>query len=234
MDYNNSKRHFRLPLFVYYIHQYKSNINDINKFEPNIKLDKWRSKKKFCCAVISNGNSKIRNRFLAFLNSKEIIDSGGRFENNVGGPVEDKLKFINDYKFVLSFENSKYDGYTTEKILEPMLVNSIPIYWGNNKVNKDFEPGSFINVKNKTDFERVYLLMKEIESDEKLALTYLNNPKLIQNTYLELDKILCFIEKILYIKVTSNSNINIILAAFIDYKKYIFEQVRFKIGLNFR
>ena len=56
------------------------------------------------------------------------------------------MDFIKDYKFVISFENSSYPGYTTQKLIEPMLVNSSPIYWGNKSVGKDFNTKSFINV----------------------------------------------------------------------------------------
>jgi glycosyl transferase, family 25 len=36
-------------------------------------------------------------------------------------------------------------GYTTEKIYEPMAVHSIPIYWGNPLVGRDFNSRSFVN-----------------------------------------------------------------------------------------
>ena len=37
----------------------------------------------------------------------------------------------------IAFENSSFPGYTTEKIFEPMLEGSIPIYWGNPRVDED-------------------------------------------------------------------------------------------------
>ena len=36
------------------------------------------------------------------------------------------------YKFNICFENSSTPGYVTEKIIQSMYVNSIPIYWGTN------------------------------------------------------------------------------------------------------
>ena len=65
--------------------------------------------------------------------------------NNVGGPVADKLAFISEYKFVIAFENSSYPGYTTEKILDPFLVCSIPVYWGNPLIENDFNKMAFLN-----------------------------------------------------------------------------------------
>jgi glyoxylate carboligase len=53
--------------------------------------------------------------------------------NNIGYIVDNKRQFQSEYKFSIAFENNahrpQYPGYTTEKIMEPMTVNSIPIYW---------------------------------------------------------------------------------------------------------
>jgi hypothetical protein len=56
---------------------------------------------------------------------------------------------LNHYKFSLTFENNAYRidkrGYTTEKIMQAMVANSIPIYWENEWVDRDFNTKSFIN-----------------------------------------------------------------------------------------
>jgi hypothetical protein len=60
------------------------------------------------------------------------------------------------YKFNIAFENSSYPGYTTEKIVEPMLTHTIPIYWGNPLVGLDFNTNSFINVQDEDEaIERI-------------------------------------------------------------------------------
>ena len=38
--------------------------------------------------------------------------------------------FLGRYKFVLAFENGVCDDYITEKFWRPLLVGSIPIYFG--------------------------------------------------------------------------------------------------------
>jgi hypothetical protein len=199
-DYNASPRHFRLPLYLLYIHKYKLSLHDKRFGIKLLGLDEWQ-KKKFCCMVVSNGNSKMRNSFYKFLAKKESIDSGGKFLNNVGGPVKDKLDFIKDYKFVISFENSSYKGYTTEKILEPFLVNSIPIYWGNKSVDLDFNSKAFLNVGKNKDFESVYAKMKFLENNPVEALKIINADKisLLQEFY-EPDKIKFFIINSFYSK----------------------------------
>ena len=91
-------------------------------------------------------NTFLHNSFVHFACTKFTINKCNRyfFDLELQFPagklhfdlesVSNKMDFIKDYKFVISFENSSNPGYTTEKLIEPMLVNSIPIYWGNTEV----------------------------------------------------------------------------------------------------
>jgi hypothetical protein len=106
--------------------------------------------RKFCNFLYSNFNNAdpFRLKFLEALSSYKTVDCGGSINNNIGRIVKDKLLFISEYKFTIAFENSSVEGYTTEKIVEPMLMDSLPIYWGNPKIHIDFNDESFINVSN--------------------------------------------------------------------------------------
>jgi alpha(1,3/1,4) fucosyltransferase len=90
--------------------------------------------------------------------------------------VADKRRFIQDYKFVLSFENSTYPGYTTEKLIEPMLVNSIPIYWGNEQVGEDFNTRSFVHVNQFASYEEAIEYIIELDKDEDKYLQMTMEP----------------------------------------------------------
>ena len=96
--------------------------------------------------------------------------------NNIGFPVEDKLEFIKDYKFVIAFENSSFPGYTTEKLIEPFLSDSIPVYWGNPVVGKDFNTNSFINIKDTAQFDEAINKIVELDNDDEKYLAMLNEP----------------------------------------------------------
>jgi hypothetical protein len=136
----------------------------------------WKAKTKFCCMVVSNPNSPKRLEFFQTLSKVKPVDSGGTVLNNVGGRVENKAEFIKDYKFVISFENSSYDGYTTEKILEPIYKDCIPIYWGNKLVDKDFNAGRFMDYnKFESETELIDRLL-EIDQNEELAIDMLMQP----------------------------------------------------------
>ncbi len=192
-DYNSNSKHFRLPLYLLYMHKYNLALSDKKLGINSVDADDWGSRN-FCCMVVSNGKSKMRNSFYKFLSQKERIDSGGIYLNNVGGPVADKLEFIKNYKFVISFENSSYQGYTTEKILEPFIMNCIPVYWGNKRVYLDFNSNSFLNVRGKRDFERTYAQMKHLEKNIDEAILMINNDKINdEREFYDLQKIKSFI-----------------------------------------
>lgn len=53
-------------------------------------------------------------------------------------PVADKAEAIDDFLFSLAIENEDSDYYWTEKLADPLLGFSIPIYSGARKVQEDF------------------------------------------------------------------------------------------------
>lgn len=157
-----------------------------------IRYEDYLSERKFCNYVYSNDRADpIRNLFFHQLNNYKRVDSGGQIENNIGDPVKDKLSFISDYKFTIAFENSVYPGYTTEKIVEPMISRSIPIYYGNPNVNLDFNPESFVWVKNADDIERAIQEIIFLDQNKEAYMSRLSAQKVLNDRYFSLDKLLC-------------------------------------------
>ena len=115
--------------------------------------------------MVSNPSGFFRNRFYHALNARKSVDSGGKYLNNVGGPVPNKLDFLSNYRFSLAIENAAYPGYTTEKILESKMAGTIPIYWGNPLVYEDFNSDSFINVHGFPSITAAVDHILEVDSD---------------------------------------------------------------------
>jgi alpha(1,3/1,4) fucosyltransferase len=200
-DYNTNPRHYRLPLYALYIDKPGLTEKLIEKKTRERALEIWRSKKKFCCMVVSNGQSVTRLNFFKQLSKYKNVDSGGKILNNVGGPVADKIDFIKDYRFVISFENASSPGYTTEKITESFLADCIPLYWGNPLVEQEFNPDSFLNFKYiKSEAEMIRQVIA-IDNSEEHAIKMLAEPKftngIIPN---EIDKqnVTFFFDSIIY------------------------------------
>jgi alpha(1,3/1,4) fucosyltransferase len=196
-DYNNHPRHFRLPLYVWSWDILTNTSFDILNSKSYTPLS--LKDKKFCCFIVSNPKGKKRNNFYMKLSKYKTIDSGGRYLNNIGGPVKNKLEFIKDYKFVIAFENSSFPGYTTEKIMEPFLANTIPIYWGNPKVNKEFNPKRFLNLHDYKTEDEIIKKIIELDNDDNKYISMLNEPIILNDTipnYFFKENILAQFEKI--------------------------------------
>ena len=196
-DYLDNPRNFRLPHYLLYPGYYD--------LQNPKQIDKSLAKRKFCNFIVSNGNCAERNSFYTKLSKYKKVDSGGAFMNNIGGPVQDKRQFQSEYKFSISFENNAYrpgyEWYITEKIMQPMTVNSIPIYSGGSGVMNDFNKKSFISLH---DFENMgnmieYIIELDNNDDkylEVLKQPWFNNNQIPDNNKIE--NIKSFLYKIFY------------------------------------
>lgn len=199
-DYLDNERHYRYPLYALY--------DDPNKLlvekEPEIIL---KAKTKFCNFVYSNPVNKRRNDFYKLLSKYKKIDSGGRVYNNLDYRIQNKREFISDYKFTIAIENGYYSGYTTEKIFEPMLENSLPIYMGNELVYKDFNTKSFLNYHDYNNVDEFIERIIEVDRNDELYYSYLGEPYFNNNEvneFIKKENVLSFFNKVI------NDEINII------------------------
>jgi|TARA_B110000261_G_scaffold35677_1_gene41373 hypothetical protein len=169
-DYNNNQNHFRMPLYSIYF----TNQNLTKGRDPKALLNK---KTGFCSFVVSNAKeSEERINFFHELSKYKQVASGGKYANNVGGPVANKRDFISKYLFNIAFENSSFPGYTTEKIAEPWVEGCIPIYWGDPEVTRDINPDCFINMHDFDCFDTAIVYIKEVDASPELQTKYLSAP----------------------------------------------------------
>ena len=163
---------YRLPHYLLYDGYYE--------LELEKKIDESLSKRKFCNFIVSNGDCQDRNNFFNKLSKYKKVDSGGRFMNNIGYSVGDKRKFQSEYKFSIAFENNAYrpgyEWYITEKIMEPMTVNSIPIYKGGVRISEDFNSSSFVNYHDFRNEDEMIDYIIELDKNDDKYLNILNQP----------------------------------------------------------
>jgi hypothetical protein len=70
-------------------------------------------------------------------------------DQRVKGPVEHKPNAFTPYRFSIAIENASYRYWVTEKFYDPILCNSVPIYWGASEVSSVFTNESHIDITNK-------------------------------------------------------------------------------------
>lgn len=209
---NQDQQNYRLPLWALFINwfnvPYKKN-RDQSYLIPKdriIKTSEIKKRNKHFCSFLASNPSGERLNFAPLLNNIKEIDSRGKIFNNTGKNVKGrgdqkwKIKYLSKYRFNISFENEIGNGYVTEKILHPMSVNSIPIYWGSKEVLNDFNENSFIYVNNFKSYELAIKKIIELENNEDLYLDILNKPWLKDNKYphnVLPENVINFIEEVL-------------------------------------
>ncbi|WP_303005530.1 glycosyltransferase family 10 domain-containing protein [Bacteroides congonensis] len=166
-------RYARIPLYnmMQYKSEYKSLLNRKSIISDDIKG------RDFCSFVVSNCFADdIRAVFYEKLSQYKHVASGGRYKNNIGGSVKDKKAFLSKYKFNIAFENCSHDGYATEKIMEAFAAGVVPIYYGDPRIAEDFNPKAFVNAHDFSSFDAMIERIKEIDSNDELYLSMLNEP----------------------------------------------------------
>jgi hypothetical protein len=197
---DNDPRHLRLPLYVRYLfHHWQNTGRELIKppdFNPSAIL---ASKTKFCNFVYSNANAKTRIEFFHKLSKYKKVDSGGAVLNNLKHRPSNKLEFIQPYKFTIAFENSSWPGYVTEKLVEPMLMDSIPIYWGSPTVGHEFNSRSFINCHDHLSLDEAVKQVILLDNDDEAYLAKIREPWFpdnVANKYCQPDYLIPFFTKV--------------------------------------
>lgn len=181
-------RHMRLPLYKFF----GAGKNLIKR--KNVRYEQILKQKTRFCAFIYYSNVPLRNRFFKAVSKYKKVDAPGRVFKNMhsiapkknGNNVhssrmsitwpEEKVHFLKRYKFTIAFENSKVPGYTSEKIIHPMLSNSLPIYWGNPHIERDFNTNSIIHIRSENDFDAAIDEIIQLDKDDDLYVKKMLEP----------------------------------------------------------
>jgi hypothetical protein len=160
-DYSPKHNNMRLPLWLLY--GYKDIV-----YKPS-------DRDKFCAFVYSN-NVGFRNNLCKAIGTYRPVEGGGGCLNTVGEKVTDKLAFQTQYKFAIACENSIREGYITEKILEAYKAGCIPIYYGSPTIATDFNPATFIHVRDFTTTQQLIDHIRNVDTNEELYNKYFEQP----------------------------------------------------------
>ena len=195
-----SDRYKRIPLYRWYFSEYESLFDTSRKVIKINGHEEGSKKTRFCTMVVSNGGrGEYFDAFYKSLSGYNSIDSGGRYNNNIGGPVSDKLSFIGQGKFHLAFENSSSPGYITEKIMHAFAAHTIPIYWGAPDITEDFNPKAFINCHAYQSINQVVAEIRRLDEDPQAYAAMLEEP-LFENgkepTWLRKSEIMSWLTRI--------------------------------------
>lgn len=168
-------RYFRFPNFCFQPELASS------MRQKHTKVMSGMEHREFCSFVYSNAAADdMRVKLFEALSGYKRVDAGGKLLNNLenGSPVSDKLLFESRHKFSIACENAAHPGYHTEKLAEAFAAGTIPIYWGDPKVEEVFNPKAFINCNAYPSIEAVVEKIWYLDSHSEEYLAMLKEPAL--------------------------------------------------------
>jgi hypothetical protein len=136
-----------------------------------------KAKDKFCAMIAGNPEGLRVNLFNSISQYKPVDGFGNMF----GRPLnKSKFAMLPEYKFCLCPENSVYDGYVTEKLIDAYAGLTVPIYSGTLSVDCDFNERSFLNYMNMKNMDMFVKLIKDVDGSEELYKTIYQQPLLTE------------------------------------------------------
>jgi hypothetical protein len=170
----NNKNVVNIPLFIAYIYT--------NNFVNSLETKKVITTipKQDVCVIISNPRGKERTLFLNELEKHFRVCYAGNYKNNIGGTLipqyntQEYSDFVNQFKFIVSMENSREDTYITEKLINGLLSNIIPVYWGSENVHHYLNKDRFLNLYNINNTSELIKKMIVLRENPQEWLTMVN------------------------------------------------------------
>lgn len=109
------------------------------------------------CAIVASNPEVFRIRAVEALSEIEPVDVyGGAF-----GKIDPRSKFeiLKEYVFSLCFENSMFPGYYTEKPLQAWAAGTIPLYFSDCDMRRDF---NWWAVVNRSDYDSMRNFVEDV------------------------------------------------------------------------
>lgn len=111
-------------------------------------------------SIIASSKSDTSGQKLRHEASRLILEDD-RF-GSAYKKIDNKVDALKDYKFSVVIENCKQEGFFTEKIVDSLIVGTVPIYWGCNDIGDYFDKRGIIQFDTLDDLQKI--LSSDLES----------------------------------------------------------------------
>jgi GR25 family glycosyltransferase involved in LPS biosynthesis len=172
----------------------------------NFKI-KINNKKNNFCAYMYENTVKYRVDILNLVKKYKHVDCIGKCCNNLNNSIDKNSRFLYDknitynddavikyshYKFVLALENKFEPGYVTEKIINPIIAGSIPIYAGHHGAFNFINKKRVIYVYDYPNLDDLINKIKEVDNNDVLYNSIIKEP--IFNSNINFDNFEIYLE----------------------------------------
>lgn len=182
-------RYCRIPTRSFFSSLISARRNELENDFDGAKKELTK-KTDFCNFIYSNshGHRKRKEIFDTISTYKEV-DSLGRYLNNKRVPqksvygksnwesiVRESIAIRKPYKFSISCENARFDGYTSEKIFSALTAHTVPIYWGNKYIVEEINPKAFVDCNKIHSDQELIEVVRRIDEDDELWCRMVSEP----------------------------------------------------------
>lgn len=168
------ERYVKCPLYLLFL---QSNPHILEQLKPI--TEQKTPPPNTASVVITAVHGEARLRFVNCLEKHMPLFYGGKYKNNIGGPVAGHFNSseINEFyqrgKYAITMENSYRPYYITEKLVNGLRSGVIPVYWGTSRVSEFFNPKRFLHLNHdatEEDISKMIERMKNMTDEEYLHM----------------------------------------------------------------
>ena len=182
-------RYVQCPLYLLYLQSNPLILEQIRDSGSSVTPAPPTPPPSHATAVITNSvHGHERMRFTQRLEEKMSVFYGGRYKNNIGGPIAGHfnspaiIDFYKRGKFAITMENSNGPYYITEKLVNGLRAGVIPVYWGTDRVSEFFNPRRFFQLKSgATDEDISELIEKMCNLTDEEYLSIIREPIMLRS-----------------------------------------------------
>lgn len=114
---------------------------------------------------------KLRHKIARSIRDQDVKADviGGGYK-----PFEHKADGLAPYRYSVVIENSRQFGYFTEKLIDALLLKTVPIYWGAPDIRMYFDTRGMIVCQNEAEILDAISRLSENDYESRRAFTEKN------------------------------------------------------------
>lgn len=147
----------------------------IDRLTRRREVEDGIDKKHFCILVANNPEGLRINLYNTLSQYKPVEGFGNMFNRPL---VQSKFEVLPYYKFCLCPENSIYEGYVTEKIVDAYAGGCIPLYSGTISVSDEMNSDAFINYRTFNSMAEFVQQVKYVDNNFQAFMNMYSQPLL--------------------------------------------------------